>query len=149
EPFFERRHENSVRDPFGRIAGRRVRGGFGLQLLRDGAGFEAKFAEPLEEEDGAISGFGHPCTPASSMSITTASRFRPDRITQIAFPGATPTSASSINDARQIVGVFRQRCRKPEVLNRVVDAHKSERSSAALSYRDRRIRPGYRCHRGR
>ena len=67
EPFFERGHEDAIRDSVGGIGG-----GFTirdhLKLLRDRAGFEEKFAGPLKEKDGAIGGVGHRFAQAPSMS---------------------------------------------------------------------------------
>jgi len=55
EPFFERGHEDAIRDPVGGIGG-----GLAiwdcLKLLRDRPGFEEEFAYLLEEKDGAIGG---------------------------------------------------------------------------------------------
>ena len=42
-------------------------------------GFEEEFAYTLEEEDGAVGRLCHRFAPASSMSITMASRFLPNR----------------------------------------------------------------------
>ena len=73
ESFFERGHEDAIRDPIGGIGGLfTIRDH--LKLLHDRAGFEEKFAHPLEEEDGAVGGLGHRFAPASSMLV---SRFLP------------------------------------------------------------------------
>src|SRR5215470_15689420 len=57
------------------ISGRGV-----LKLLRDGPGLQKEFTHALEEEDGAVAGLGHRFAPASSISLTMASRCSRRRI---------------------------------------------------------------------
>jgi len=80
ESFFERGYEAAIRDPVGGMGGWLISLGRDLKLLRHGPGFQQQVTYPLKKEHGAISGLGHSSAPASSMSITTASRFLADRI---------------------------------------------------------------------
>jgi hypothetical protein len=92
ESLFERGHQDAIRDPVGGIGGRLTIRDH-LKLLHDRAGFEEEFADPLEEEDGAVGGFLHEFYPyfpprafMAAGSVAERERFEPRK--------RTPTLAS-------------------------------------------------------
>jgi len=81
EPFFERGHEDAIRDPVSGIGGRLTIRDH-LKLLHDRPGLEEEFAHLLKEEDRAVGWLRHefcpcfpPCAFMAAGSVAERERF--------------------------------------------------------------------------